>query len=423
MDWYAHTPKIPGAPWEPLREHLLRVAAKAEGFASLLFPGSRWAGVWARALGLLHDAGKYADAFQRLLKDEKGRVDHSTAGAVFALERYGDKNPAGWLLAYAVVGHHAGLPDGSGSEESSLAARLRNARIPDSVRATFLREIGPLLSAELPTPPFADWFAAALFARMIFARMIFSCLTDADALATEGYSDPETAALRGGQPDLLTLAAALRMHLAGKAAWAKPSDVNRVRTEVLERCRDAAALPPGLFSLAVPTGGGKTLSSLSFALEHALRHGLRRVIYVIPYLSIIEQTAEVFRHAAFAGLPGAVLEHHSAYSPPGGFKDGDEEGIGPDRHKLASENWDSPVTVATAVQLFESFYAARPSRCRKLRNVAGSVIVLDEAHSSPAPSAPLPRPAGSAGARLRLHRAAEHRHPAGAGQGPAHDVC
>ncbi|SMH57373.1 CRISPR-associated endonuclease Cas3'' [Azospirillum agricola] len=380
MDWYAHTPKIPGAPWEPLREHLLRVAARAEGFASVLFPESRWAGAWARALGLLHDAGKYADAFQSLLKDGKGRVDHSTVGAVFALERYGDRSAAGWLLAYAVAGHHAGLPDGGGSGDGSLTVRLRKARIPDSVRADFLREVGPLLPAELPLPPFADPFAVALF-----ARMIFSCLTDADALATEGYSDPETAALRGGQPDLPTLAAALRMHLAGKAAGADHSDVNRIRVEVLERCRDAAALPPGLFSLAVPTGGGKTLSSLSFALEHALRHGLRRVIYVIPYLSIIEQTAEVFRHAAFAGLPGAVLEHHSAYGPPGGFKDGDEEGVGPDRHKLASENWDSPVTVTTAVQFFESFFAARPSRCRKLRNVAGSVIVLDEAQLLPLP--------------------------------------
>ncbi|WP_114859323.1 CRISPR-associated endonuclease Cas3'' [Azospirillum brasilense] len=382
MAWYAHTPKMPGDPWEPLREHLLRVAARAEGFAAVLFPGSDWAGAWARALGLLHDAGKYAEAFQRLLNGENIRVDHSTAGAVLALERYGKDSPVGWLLAYAVAGHHAGLPDGGmdGNEEASLTVRLRKAKLPDSVRAEVLREIGPLLPAELPLPTFADWFAVALF-----ARMIFSCLTDADALATEGYSDPEQAALRGGQPDLPTLAAALRMHLVGKAAKATPSDVNRIRTEVLERCRDAAALPPGLFSLAVPTGGGKTLSSLSFALEHAQRHGLRRVIYVIPYLSIIEQTAETFREDAFAGLPGAVLEHHSAYAPPGGFDDRDEEGVGPDRHKLASENWDSPVTVTTAVQFFESFFAARPSRCRKLHNVARSVIVLDEAQLLPLP--------------------------------------
>lgn len=382
MTWYAHTPKTPGDPWEPLREHLLRVAARAEGFASVLFPGSDWAGAWARALGLLHDAGKYAEAFQRRLNGENVRVDHSTAGAVLAVEHYGETSPAGWLLAYAVAGHHAGLPDGGagGGEETSLTVRLGKARLPDPVRTAFMGEIGPLLPAGLPLPTFADWFAVALF-----ARMIFSCLTDADALATEGYSDPEQAALRGGQPDLPTLAAALRMHLAGKAAGAVPSDVNRIRAEVLERCRSAAALPPGLFSLAVPTGGGKTLSSLSFALEHAQRHGLRRVIYVIPYLSIIEQTAETFRRDAFAGLPGAVLEHHSAYAPPGGFKDQDEEGIGPDRHKLASENWDSPVTVTTAVQFFESFFAARPSRCRKLHNVARSVIVLDEAQLLPLP--------------------------------------
>ncbi|WP_207460763.1 CRISPR-associated helicase Cas3' [Azospirillum sp. SYSU D00513] len=385
MEWYAHTPKNPEEPKEPLRLHLLRVAARAEAFAAGMIPGDDRVTALARALGLLHDAGKYADAFQRLLKDEPGRVDHSTAGALFALERYGRNALPGWALAYAVAGHHAGLPDGGGAgggsvDGGTLAARLAKPKVGEPSRAGFEEEVAALLPPELSASRMADCFAEALF-----TRMLFSCLTDADALATEGYTDPETAALRGGQLDLPTLAAALRLHLAVKAAGASPSPVNRIRAEVLERCRSAAGLSPGFFSLAVPTGGGKTLSSLSFALDHALAHGLRRVIYVIPYLSIIEQTAEVFRNEAFLGLPGAVLEHHSAYSPRGGYKEGDEEGIGPDRHKLAAENWDAPVTVTTAVQFFESFFAARPSRCRKLHNVARSVIVLDEAQLLPLP--------------------------------------
>ena len=330
MVWYAHTPTNPDDPWEPLREHLLRVAARAEGFAAGLRPGGIGVGAGARALGLLHDAGKYADAFQGVLRGSREQVDHSTAGALFGLEHYGRDTLIGWLLAYAVAGHHAGLPDGGGAgggEPASLAVRIRKPGIAEPSRAGFMEEIAPLLPSELPVPDLPDPFAVALF-----ARMLFSCLTDADALATEGYTDPAMTALRGGQPDLATLASALRLHLAGKAAGAHPSTVNRIRAEVLARCREAAALPPGLFSLAVPTGGGKTLSSLSFALEHALHHGMRRVVYVIPYLSIIEQTAETFRRDAFAGLPGAVLEHSSAYSPSKPEKDGDpetdEEGIG-----------------------------------------------------------------------------------------------
>ncbi|MBF5095646.1 DEAD/DEAH box helicase [Azospirillum sp. INR13] len=167
------------------------------------------------------------------------------------------------------------------------------------------------------------------------------------------------------------------------------SPVNPIRKEVLDRCRSAALMPPGVFSLAVPTGGGKTLSSLAFGLAHLRHHrehGMRRVIYVIPYLSIIEQTGQEFRDRVFVGLPGAVVEHHCAYRPPQDAKGREaEEGSGPDRHKLAAENWDAPIVVTTAVQFFESFFAGRPSRCRKLHNVAGSVIVLDEAQLLPVP--------------------------------------
>ncbi|MDQ2105608.1 CRISPR-associated endonuclease Cas3'' [Azospirillum isscasi] len=388
MDWYAHTlPNRAKADWEPLRKHLELVAQTAHGFgAHLIADGS--AAAFARTLGLLHDAGKYAQAFQDYLSTLKGkrrRVDHSSAGAVYALERY--KDHAGWMLAYAVAGHHAGLPDGGGGETGSLRHRIMASPSAAAARAGFMAEIAPLLPDRLPPVTLRDGFQASLF-----VRMLFSCLTDADALATEGFSDPETAAERGHAPDLDTLGAALDLYLTGKMEAAKAqgdSSVNRIREEVLEHCRAAAAKPPGVFSLAVPTGGGKTLSSLAFALSHVRHHrerGLRRVIYVIPYLSIIEQTAQEFRDRVFGGLPGAVVEHHCAYRPPQDENGKDaEEGNGSDRHKLAAENWDAPVIVTTAVQFFESFFAGRPSRCRKLHNVAGSVIVLDEAQLLPVP--------------------------------------
>ncbi|MBP2316277.1 CRISPR-associated endonuclease Cas3'' [Azospirillum soli] len=381
MHWYAHTlPARPKAEWEPLRSHLELVAHQAESFGAVLPEAG--AAVFARALGLLHDAGKYAPAFQDYLEtaDEKrkGRVDHSSAGAVYAVERY--PGAAGWMLAYAVAGHHAGLPDGGGGEAGCLKQWLADSPSAAAARAGFMAEIGHRLPGVLPRTNLPDGFAASLF-----VRMLFSCLTDADALSTESFSDPETSAERGRAPGLEILAEALDRYLEKKMAVARAESggrVNRIRADVLARCRDAAGRAPGVFSLAVPTGGGKTLSSLAFALDHARAHDLRRVIYVIPYLSIIEQTAQEFRDRVFAGLPGAVVEHHCAYRPPEG--DG-EEGSGPDRHKLAAENWDAPVVVTTAVQFFESFFAGRPSRCRKLHNVARSVIVLDEAQLLPVP--------------------------------------
>ncbi|WP_244434008.1 DEAD/DEAH box helicase, partial [Azospirillum sp. B506] len=268
-------------------------------------------------------------------------MDHSTAGAIYALERY--KDHAGWMLAYAVAGHHAGIPDGGGGERSSLKGRIAESPSATAARAGFMAEVAPLLPDSLPPVTFGNGFQASLF-----VRMLFSCLTDADALATEAFSDPDTAAERGHAPDPDALAAALDRHLAEKMAKAEGrSPVNPIREEVLDRCRAAALRPPGVFSLAVPTGGGKTLSSLAFGLAHLRHHrerGMRRVIYVIPYLSIIEQTAQEFRDRVFAGLPGAVVEHHCAYRPPQDTKGREaEEGSGPDRHKLAAENWDAPV--------------------------------------------------------------------------------
>lgn len=200
--------------------------------------------------------------------------------------------------------------------------------------------------------------------------MLFSCLVDADFLDTEKFMDEGRNGLRAGYPALPKLQSTFDLHMADKAAKVTDSPVNRIRAQVLRQCREKAEFPSGLFSLTVPTGGGKTLSSMAFALNHAVHHGKSRVIYVIPYTSILEQTAEIFR-----GIFGKenVIEHHSNLDP-------DRENS---RSRLATENWDAPIVVTTNVQFFESLIAARTSRCRKLHNIVNSVVVLDEAQLLP----------------------------------------
>ena len=213
--------------------------------------------------------------------------------------------------------------------------------------------------------------------------MLFSALVDADYLDTEEYFAELQGVPRprGRHPTLAELRRRLNGHLDRLAAGAEAGPVNDLRQEVLAHMRGKAAEPPGLFTLTVPTGGGKTLTSLAFALEHARRHGLARVIYVIPYMSIIEQTAEVFRKALRGDDkedPDFVIEHHSTFD-----EDRVSEREAKEKLRLAMENWDAPIIVTTAVQFFESLFGNRPSRCRKLHNVASSVIILDEAQTLP----------------------------------------
>jgi CRISPR-associated endonuclease/helicase Cas3 len=221
--------------------------------------------------------------------------------------------------------------------------------------------------------PLADRSAQAFFELQFFTRMLFSALVDADFIETERFYAP--GAPRGAAWELNALQAALAGHL-GKFGPPETA-VNRLRAEVLEAAGKAAFQPPGLFTLTVPTGGGKTLTSLRFALDHAQAHGLRRVIYVAPFTAIIEQTADVFRGAL--ANRDAVLEHHSAFDAETTFADETQA----ERLKLATQNWDRPVVVTTAVQFFESLFANRTQKCRKLHNIARSVIVLDEAQALP----------------------------------------
>jgi len=368
--FFAHTkPGAPQSEWEPLDKHLRNVADLAARFAEPF-----GAQDWARVAGIWHDLGKYRRAFQRYLRAKgtdsaqaseestPGRVDHSTVGAIHAVESL---DPFGKVVAYLIAGHHAGLPDGVGGESALDARRERKEVLKDLA----WHEIPPnILSPPKPTarPPSRD--ASEIH---LWLRFLFSCLVDADYLATEAFVEPGRASERRPAPAPATLLPQFEAHMHNKFP-SNDTPVGRVRAEVLRACVTAASLRPGLFSLTVPTGGGKTLSSLAFALHHAARWNKRRVVYAIPYTSIIEQTAEVFRDV-FGDL---VLEHHSNLDPE------DPTRANP-RSRLAAENWDAPIVVTTNVQLFESLFAARPSRCRKLHNLVESIVILDEAQLLP----------------------------------------
>ncbi len=371
--YYAHS--LDGKPpsdWQPLEEHLKNVAEMARSFAE-----SFDAGDWGYLAGLWHDVGKYSDEFQQKLsiqegsdahiETKQGRVDHSTAGAQHAHRLLNDK---GKLLGYAIAGHHAGLLDGK-SNDACLYNRLKKENIPDySSCPEHILKAKSL--GDLPVGLNINNSKQFGFQVSLFIRMIYSCLVDADFLDTEAFMDREKSLWRKGHPTLTELDNKLSSALNQLAKDAPKTPINKQRTAILKDCLDAAGSSQGLFSLTVPTGGGKTLSSLAFAMKHALRHNLKRVIYVIPYTSIIEQNAAVFREILGEN---AVLEHHSNFEP-------NEEDH---RSRLASENWDAPVIVTTNVQFFESLYRSRSSRCRKIHSIANSVVILDEAQMLPVP--------------------------------------
>lgn len=377
--FFAHsTPSQDRHNWEPLKLHLDAVASGTAQRAAK-FGGASLGHI----AGLLHDLGKYTEEFQRRLGGSTERVDHAAPGAWIARDRY-RLHYIGKLLAFGIAGHHAGLADAetggtAGSARTPLNDRLKN--LGGVAEQTLVAAIsdGLVIPNMPPMPDFQARKALAGFQFALLGRMLFSCLVDADYVETERFY----AGVEGRAPDrdgfasLGALALALDRYLNELVEAASDTAVNRLRAEILAHVRSQADQPQGVFTLTVPTGGGKTLASLAFALDHAKRHRLDRVIFVIPFTSIVDQTADVYR-AALAPHSDAVLEHHSAFDES---KLSGREGF--DKLKLAMENWAAPVVVTTAVQFFESLFADRPSRCRKLHNIASSVIILDEAQTLP----------------------------------------
>jgi CRISPR-associated endonuclease/helicase Cas3 len=369
--YYAHS----GDPsdfstWQRLNQHLVAVAALAEEKAKTASPSNESFAAAARTAGLLHDLGKYRSEFQLYIRGitvPKEMTYHKQAGAAKAA--YSRNSP----VAFAIAGHHGGMPN-----KADLLSLVRGASGQPVAEAVWHSAVEdcPELGTAAPTPlPLLDNLHGDLF-----TRLLFSCLVDADWTDTAFfYGQRDDPPLPFDAPAWLKR---LLTFVEAKAATCKDPQVAQVRKDIFRACLEKAVHPPGLFTLTVPTGGGKTLSGLAFALKHAATHGLRRVIYVAPYLSILDQNVRVIREAMTGSAEPSplVFEHHSLAEPPG-----DEEQNQTSREAAArrAENWDSPVIVTTNVQFYESLFSNKPSRCRKVHNIARSVILLDECQTLP----------------------------------------
>jgi len=368
------------ARWQGLADHLLNVSELAAARSSKFGAGRLGA-----LSGMLHDLGKYTEGFQAYIAGNGESVDHSTAGAQEVLRMVsGQDRIAAQLAAYSIAGHHSGLPDRI-SETSSLSDRLKKALPP--LAANWKNEISPDATTLSPLgfKLHIDQPSLRPFQLAMLGRMVFSCLVDADYVDTERFY----AASRGETVDrdwqaLTAIVSKLLVRfddfMLNKQETSSETPINILRREILLHVREKAALPKGVFTLNVPTGGGKTLTSLAFALDHARIHGMDRIIYGIPFTSIIDQTAAIFRDVLGEHV---VLEHHSSIEEERLEQQGERQVK--DKLRLAMEDWAAPIVVTTNVQLFESLFANRSSRCRKLHNLTNAVIILDEAQTIPLP--------------------------------------
>lgn len=378
MAFWAHTHKDP-ASWQPLRDHLENVAQQAALKAKPFGEEGK-----ARLAGILHDLGKYGDLFQLRLEGKAKGLDHWSAGAHVALFEYRMAD-----VALAVQGHHIGLQ--SGSKESLKEMRLREdgQGFPAGLRLseTDLEVLKERLRAdglELPPPSQAQIQPATSAAAMLDTRMLFSALVDADFLDTERHIQGEA---RPTPPPLQAERALERLEahlqkLAQNPDW--PEHIRGLRQQVSHACARAAQQNHPLFTLTAPTGLGKTLAMLRFALGRAVRDPrIRRIVVVLPYLSILDQTARVYRELFRDFGPHYILEDHSLAYRPLREEASDEQDLAERERRLLTENWEAPIILTTHVQLLESLHSNRPSACRKLHNLAGSVLLFDEVQTLP----------------------------------------
>lgn len=365
MDTYAYLAHLTeDGRTQTILEHLKGTASLCSAFAAAFDAEAQ-----GQLAGMAHDIGKYSAAFQRRLHGGP-KVDHASAGAFECLKAQQ------LAAAFAISGHHGGLPDGGGRGDAAGTgtfwgrinrASQRNLEDYHAWQSEF-----SLPHANTPA------FAGTRLEGMFFTRMLFSCLVDADYTDTGAFMD-NSPYLPASSSSMEELWRRLETYVSG---WFPPKGaLNMQRCAILEQCMSAGAqYGPGLFTLTVPTGGGKTVASLSFALAQAKARRMKRIVYVIPYTSIIEQTAQVFRE--ILGDEN-VLEFHFGVQ----FDQQEDDASSPETAPLTRsvETWDVPVIVTTAVQFFESLYACRPSKCRKLHNLAQSVLIFDEAQMLPLP--------------------------------------
>lgn len=364
--------------WQPLQFHLRNVSELAARFASAFNSSDA-----ARLIGLVHDVGKSRSSFQGYIRRangldasgfSRGEKVHSGVGSRWLYDNVTDargKKGFGICLSSCVAGHHAGLPDwkGGNTPDGALDKVLEN-----SERALLEADVEEFISVyendwkNISVAPPWEGFSGRDVS--LWIRMLFSCLVDADYLDTESFINPEASRARGNHPSLGELSVSFFRALDEKQVSSKKSEVNAIRSQVRACCESAAKGGRGVYSVTVPTGGGKTLSTSAFAFRHAIANGMRRIIYVIPFTSIIEQTAEQI--CSFVGADN-VVRHCS----------GLESEMDSDRARCATENWDAPIIVTTDVQFFESLHSYRPGKCRKLHNIANSVVILDEVQKLP----------------------------------------
>ncbi len=359
-EYYAHTPATPGGEWHLLADHLQETARLAGEFA-----GEFNAKELSYVAGLLHDLGKAHPDFQRYLSDcykasinnskpPSKKINHKNAGALYVSKL----NPIFQLLTPVIIGHHSGMPN---------LSECKNIKTDYSGELICIPDVNYNDIKNYLTSIASDEFSAELL-----IRLLYSTLVDADSLDTERHFDKSIIKKRSTDITIDKLHKEFFEDYLDFTKDVKPSLLNTLRNNIFDSCIKAASNEQGVFSLTVPTGGGKTRSSLAFALEHAKKYNLKRIIYAIPFTSIIEQTADVFRDIFKQNK--AVLEHHS------GSVDEETSGMW---HKLAAENWDATLIITTTVQLFDSLFSNKPGICRKNHRLANSVIILDEVQKLP----------------------------------------